>query len=177
LIPSGLLGSSGVTQDPGSPADVLLVPELLSDPAAADLASAVIDTWEGMFGLSVSEHDEYAPDESELTAIVHISGDIEWAVVLRLPVSLARVVAGAMFDCEGSDLGAEEVTDAVGEVANVIGGVVKGRVAGHTTLSLPSVTEGRELRVAVPGTTVAAEYIGRCEHAPFSISILIRPAK
>lgn len=152
----------------------MLVPELLTDATTADLATAVSETWEGMFGLTVSEHDVYVPDQAELTAIVHISGEVEWAVVLRLPTALARLVAGAMFDCDGAELGADEISDAVGEIANVVGGVVKGGVPGQTALSLPSVTEGRDLRVAVPGTMVATEYVARCEGAAFSISILVR---
>lgn len=151
------------------------MPETLTQPRLDDLTAGVTETWEGMFGLALDAIDAY-PDAigEELTAVVHIHGDVEWTVVVRLPRPLAHRIAGAMFDCDGADLGADEVSDAVGEIANVVAGFVKGRIEAQTSLSLPAVTEGRDLRVVVPGTDSAAELVAATDGHPFSVSILTR---
>jgi chemotaxis protein CheX len=53
----------------------------------------------------------------------------------------ARRTAGKMFDMPAESITMDELRDAVGEVANILGGNVKTLIAGKARLSLPSVAE------------------------------------
>ena len=94
------------------------------------------------------------PDESGWTrAEVTISGDWSGTVRVSCPPSAARHLAAAMLDLEaGTAADEDEVNDAMGELANVIGGNIKGCLGGGTlglptvTADAPSVTEPALLR-------------------------------
>ncbi|GIV00952.1 MAG: hypothetical protein KatS3mg014_2567 [Actinomycetota bacterium] len=62
--------------------------------------------------------------------------------------------------------------DAIGEVANVAGGNVKALIGTHCLLSLPTVTEGVDLRLSVPGMRVVAEVGFLSDGEPFRILVL-----
>ena len=79
------------------------------------------------------------PDGDRMVSWVSITG--EWTghlQVLTTPKS-ARDLAACMFQMEADDLSQEEIADAFGEIANMVGGGVKGMVGVHTALSLPQV--------------------------------------
>lgn len=90
-----------------------------------------------------------------VTACVHISGSWDGTVSVTLPWALAEEVAASMFDVGAAELSTDDVLDAVGELANIAGGNVKGMVDGPSELSLPVVAEGSGA-VAVPGSRVSA---------------------
>ena len=79
-----------------------------------------------------------------------------------------------MFGCEPDDLGDEEVLDALGEVANMVGGNVKGMIDADCKLSLPTVAEGSNFRVAVPGSGVQTVLVFDCAGRPFQVKLLVR---
>jgi chemotaxis protein CheX len=58
--------------------------------------------------------------------------------VLTSP-SAARDIAACMFQMESADISPDEIADAFGEIANMVGGGVKGMVGVQTALSLPQV--------------------------------------
>jgi len=75
-------------------------------------------------------NDELWSAEDAVTASVQISGDWEGVISARFSGELARYVAGAMFDIPLDAIGNQEVSDALGEVVNIIGGRVKASVPG-----------------------------------------------
>lgn len=70
-------------------------------------------------------------------ARVFISGGWEGAVALGCSEALARKVASVMFAKTPQDMTVEEIEDAVGELANIIGGNIKALLPGPSELSLP----------------------------------------
>ena len=62
------------------------------------------------------------------------------------------VTAGIMFGTEPEAASDDEVRDALGELANMIGGNVKALLPSPSQLSLPTVAEGKEFKLTVPGT-------------------------
>lgn len=84
------------------------------------------------------------------TACVQITGDWEGSVLLTVDDALALDVAATMFDLPADAIGAEETADALGELANIVGGSVKGLIDGSAQLSLPTVTLGAQARTVVP---------------------------
>ena len=143
----------------------------------ADLTEVVRSVWDSMLGLTLVPADtpyETDGDQRYLTGCVQIAGTWEGAVMIDLPEELARESAAAMFGCEPEDLSDEEVLDALGEIANMVGGNVKGMIDGECKLSLPTVAEGADFRIAVPGSGVHTVLVFDCAGKPFQVKLLVR---
>ncbi|MDA8295506.1 MAG: chemotaxis protein CheX [Actinomycetota bacterium] len=77
-----------------------------------------------------------------ITAAVSISGSCDGTVELACSEPLGRAIAAFMFGLPEADLDEAAVTDAVGELANIVGGNVKSLLPPPTSLSIPIVTTG-----------------------------------
>jgi chemotaxis protein CheX len=122
-----------------------------------DLAGLGDAIWTSILGEPALPALEPAPAGlRSVTACVHISGAWDGTLSVTLPWCLAEEVAASMFDVAADDLSTEDVLDAVGELANIAGGNVKGMVEGTSELSLPVVAEGTG-NVSVPGSRVSAK--------------------
>jgi chemotaxis protein CheX len=90
------------------------------------------------------------PDERTLVASVSIHGAWEGLVSARCALDLGRRAAALMF---GAPLGLaahDQVRDAQGELANMVGGQVAGLLPEPCTLSIPTVVDGVGYAVGVP---------------------------
>lgn len=94
--------------------------------------------------------DASSADDALVTGCVTVSGGWEGAVAVGCSSALARRLTGAMFETEPDVASTDEVADAIGELANMIGGNIKGLMPGPSTLSLPAVTV-RESGLVIPG--------------------------
>lgn len=132
--------------------------------------------WESMLGIELYPTDEEpAPVVGPfLTGCVLINGAFEGGVTLQFPKDTARHLAGLMFGMETDDVTDEEITDAIGELANMVGGNLKSLVAQPSKISLPSVTEGTDYRVTIPGTRVAHRCLFNCEGMTVVVSLHAR---
>jgi chemotaxis protein CheX len=119
-----------------------------------DLHRIAAEIWAAILGLELKPNpalDAYTPDQRVVTGCVHITGDWEGAVTVQLSESLARQASALMFALEPDEVEEDEVSDTVGELANMTGGNVKSLLGGSCQLSLPSVTTGRDYHVSIPG--------------------------
>ncbi|MBI1314644.1 hypothetical protein GC176_25405 [bacterium] len=104
----------------------------------AEIASSLFNTMLGLpFALDVSSG--CFSSEEQLEANIRILGCWNAELRVRAPQELARRIACAMFDLNADDLTEADVRDALGEVANVIGGSVKGILNSDCDLTLPAV--------------------------------------
>ena len=104
------------------------------------LSSVVVNVCNGMLGLSVAPAVGPAQfDEQALVAAVRITGEWNSLVQIEGSANLARTVGAAMFAQAEDSLTEDEVFDAFGEIANMVGGNVKGIVEKESTLSIPCV--------------------------------------
>ncbi|GIU89043.1 MAG: hypothetical protein KatS3mg010_0142 [Acidimicrobiia bacterium] len=144
------------------------------DVTTADLAEVVDSVMTTMLGLDLDgPTDSDGARRTTISASVQIVGAVECAVVVGCNDEFGSRVASAMFSVEPSSLSPDEVSDALGELANMIGGNVKALV-GESTLSLPTVVRGDELQLAVPG---ASTRLGLCYGtggSHFSVSVFER---
>lgn len=107
---------------------------------AATLGEVFVNVCHGMLGLDVSPSLQPADlDNNALVAVVRITG--EWNSMVQIEGSndLARTVGAAMFAQDQDMLSEEEIFDAMGEIANMVGGNVKGIVEKQSALSIPCV--------------------------------------
>lgn len=86
-----------------------------------------------------------------MTGSVSISGTWNGAVLVELPPSAELALTAAMFQMGHDEIGPEEISDAVGELANMVGGVVKSLMPEPSRLSLPTVVSGDGLVLKVAG--------------------------
>ncbi|MER7004414.1 chemotaxis protein CheX [Dactylosporangium sp. NPDC000555] len=86
-----------------------------------------------------------APDPKAITASVSITGAWEGHVRVLVPPIAAGDITAIMLAMGAGEISDRDVTDAMGELVNVVGGNVKNRGAQPAKLSLPVVATGRML--------------------------------
>lgn len=148
----------------------------LVDDDLAGLAGAI---WTSILGHDAdpsSVTTDELHEQRTVTACVHISGGWHGSVSIVLPSGLAEQVAATMFDVAAVELTAAEVLDAVGELANIAGGNVKGLIEAECELSLPVVAEGTSYTLAMPGSVVTSSVVLSHEGIPFALQIHERAA-
>ena len=128
--------------------------------SASDLTEITIDVWSSFLG-ERPEPGIHVPDFTgvRVTGCVHISGTWQGSVLLSGGVCLAEQAAAGMFGVTVEALSDAEVSDAFGELTNMVGGNVKGLLDGQNVLSIPVVTRGADFSVRVPGEVVMAHAV------------------
>ena len=106
-----------------------------------DLEPWVADSWSGL----------------TLSGVVGISGAWQGTVALECPMPHAVAAAEAMFAADPGTLTPEEVADALGELTNMVGGNIKSLLPAPSALSTPSVAEGRDVQLFVPGAELVEQ--------------------
>ncbi len=118
---------------------------------AEALLAGMTEVFETMMFMSVEECNEmYDAIEGEaLLSSITFKGAIEGCLGVSCNVNCARTIARNMLGSEArEEIGPEEVADAMGEVANMVMGSVKGRLidaVGDVQVSIPTVVTGKEL--------------------------------
>ncbi len=131
--------------------------------------------WKNVLMLDIQKLDQVpAPNGSEpyMTGMISITGSWKGVVAVDLPATLARRAAAAMFGTEPDETPHDEVKDALGEVANMVGGNLKSMLSPPCAMSLPSVIEGREYEVSVPGSEKVTEVGFKCQDLEFRVVVL-----
>ena len=136
------------------------------------LAQVASDVCETMLGMSLSPAIHSAGENQRMVASVQISGDTVSNLEIETVHEVACRIACRMFSMEATELDESDFGDALGEVANMIGGNVKGILCGEFDLSLPTI-EFRE----VPGVSRADAVTvwASCEGFPFTVRLAPMP--
>lgn len=93
-----------------------------------------------------------------LTSIIGISGEASGAVALSFPKATALQLAGKFLTCDIKEVNGE-VTDAISELANMVGGSAKAKfeLDPPPELSLPTVVAGHDYKTRFPTKSVWVE--------------------
>lgn len=102
-----------------------------------------------MIGLDLADAVMAENPDPGVTSQIEIHGDEQATLRIDCSMDLARQAAARLFDMPPEELELELVLDAMGEMANVIGGQVKGRWSGAVKLSLPVTKEIGEVDSAM----------------------------
>ena len=114
------------------------------------------------------------PEGRFLTGCVQITGEWEGAIVVSCAHSLAVSTTAFMFDMEVDEVTREELQDAIGELANMIGGNIKGLMPGPSRLSLPTVVDGTDYSTKIPGSEKMVESLLLSSGEPLVVTVLRR---
>jgi chemotaxis protein CheX len=114
------------------------------------------------------------PGSRTFTGCVQITGAWEGAVTVHCSEQLAKMLTAAMFMVDPQDTSLEEVTDALGELANMVGGNVKALLPEPCRISLPAVADGLDYRLSVPGARPMTAVTWTCLGEPLMVRLLER---
>lgn len=139
-------------------------------PSADDLEVITREVWTSFLdgdptGL-VAGGTEMTADK--ITGCVHLSGAYTGSIMLQCSPPAARDAAAALFSIAPDDVTQTELVDAIGEIANMVGGNVKSMLPGPSMLSLPSVVQGQ---LSVPGAQVVREVLLAWRAQPLIVSL------
>lgn len=119
-------------------------------PELSDVRSVVEEVWSSYVGavepLVPRPVPPGTPFDSEhvWSAAVSVAGGWHGVVTVEMTEQVARALSSSMLDLAPGEEPAEaDIADAVGEIANMVGGNIKSLVPGPSTLSLPAVAAGR----------------------------------
>lgn len=140
----------------------------LSQDLLVQVVNDVMETFVGVLGEPLAPHSN---DQLPVGASVQVSGAWTGSVLVSCSEAFAGYAAASMFESTVDDLGPEDISDALGEIANMIGGSVKSLMPEPSQLSLPLVTFG-STRQVVPGGTLVQEMHRLCGTEPFHVSVI-----
>jgi chemotaxis protein CheX len=112
---------------------------------------------------------EVAEPTAGVSASVSLTGAWHGHVVVTCSAEAARQAAAAFLAMEPAEVGDEDITDVMGELANIVGGNVKSMLPPATGVSLPHVVIGAANRF--PTTRQICELSGTWLDEPFLISM------
>lgn len=109
------------------------------------------EVFETMVFMAMEESgDETSLGQTTLLGSITFKGDLEGCLGVCCDELCARTIAANMLGMATADeLSENDVSDAIGEIANMVMGSVKARIqneVGNIEVSIPSVVQGRELR-------------------------------
>ena len=133
------------------------------------------EVWESFLSMSLMPHplgsDAPALTGVTMTGCVHVSGEWTGSVFLQCDLAVAEAAAEAMFAADPGSLSPEEVSDALGELTNMVGGNVKSLLPAPSKLSVPSIAQGESYSVRVPGAVLLDRVVLVCAPGPLHISV------
>jgi chemotaxis protein CheX len=140
------------------------------------LRVAVESVWNDTLGLIVDvAPPTFGPRPSgNLMGWVQIVGGFEGAVIVQTTDAFMRQAAGIMFGREATAITREDMLDALGELANMVGGMLKAQLPGPSFLSLPTVADGDGSSLSFPHAGVLGRVELTCVGDPVNVSLIAR---
>ncbi|MEV8507318.1 chemotaxis protein CheX [Actinoplanes sp. NPDC051475] len=139
-----------------------------------DLAEMVEQVWvsyvdpEGVSPLVLTGD---AKQPTEVHSTVSITGSWHGHLVYACSLKAARRAAAAFLAMESDEVGQEDTSDVLGELANIIGGNVKAMLPAGCFLSLPTVVMAPDTASYYPAAEQISGLYGVWDGEPVSISM------
>lgn len=114
------------------------------------------------------------PHNADISGVIGLSGDIRGAVVMAYPKATALSVVSAFLGENVTELN-ETVSDAIGELTNIITGYAKRDLSDlNLSISLPSVIRGQNHLVDMPkdAPVVCIPFTGECGDFIIEVSMV-----
>lgn len=130
--------------------------------------------WDTLFDprLALAPGPDAAIDHA-VSGVVHVTGSWNGAIMLQLPSELATSLTAAMFQAPSSPT-RDEITDAVGELTNMLAGNIKALLPVPSVISLPAVAFGSDYDLSVVGSTTLSRRVYACGGHAVAVTVLER---
>ena len=113
-----------------------------------------------------------AEGAGDVSAAVSVTGAWRGHVVVECSTAASRSVAAALMGIEAAEVTDADVVDALGELANIIGGNVKSLLPAPSALSLPHVVIASQAQSLWPAVSELCRLSTTWLDEPVSISVL-----
>ncbi|MEV4707771.1 chemotaxis protein CheX [Actinoplanes sp. NPDC049316] len=139
-----------------------------------DLAEMVEQVWvsyldpEGVSPLVLTGDDKQT---TEVHSTVSITGTWHGHLVYACSLTAAKKSAAAFLAMEMDEVGQEDISDVLGELANIVGGNVKAMLPAGCFLSLPTVVLAPDTASYYPAAERISGLYGSWDGEPVSISM------
>lgn len=90
------------------------------------------------------KHSVETSGGTSISSAVFFAGAWQGAMTVECSQEMARMLSSRMAGLPEGQLAKDDVVDSIGELANMLGGNMKCLLPAGTTLSMPSVVEGRD---------------------------------
>lgn len=142
---------------------------------------ATADTFSTMMGVQVQigKPELLSADNNrkDVSGVIGLSGSLKGAVVVGFPEADALKISSLLVGEEYHELNAD-VSDAVGELANIIVGYAKKYFKeSDLEISLPSVIRGKNHMVTMPQKVKVVRVPMKCEQGEFFLEIGLKSAE
>lgn len=146
-------------------------------------AQSTLNVFKVMVGIDV-EVDEPtldempAPEGVHATSVIGLQSTTNWNMTVSFPVEAGKKIAARLFQIPpGETLSDDETIDAMGELANMIGGGAKASLSESReediSLGLPTVVVGQEYSVKHPQGSTVVNLPFRSEFCDFCLKIIV----
>jgi chemotaxis protein CheX len=145
-----------------------------SVPTVDDLAEMVEQVWVSYLdpeGIDPLIRQEQPVDSDEVHSSVSITGSWHGHIVYGSSIAAARRAAAAFLAMEIGEVGQEDVSDVLGELANIVGGNVKAMLPPGCFLSLPQVVLAPTSATVYPSAVRVSGLFGTWLGEPVSITV------
>jgi chemotaxis protein CheX len=138
-----------------------------------EVAQIVESVFGTMLSLDVSPSGApWFPSGNRLTSAVHLTGDWNGAVLLECNKTQACRFAERFLGTDPCDAVDDVVRDVLGELANMIGGNMKGVLDARVHLSMPSVVDGSDYSLRFCGAAKWERLAFQCSGDFFWVTIV-----
>ena len=123
--------------------------------SSVDIDQLICEVWAPSVDLELYPVDHETGVRAH-AAVLEASGAWEGRIVVRATESFARAVAANMFGMPRHEVEREDADDAIGELANVVGGNLKSLLAdGEVDLAVPQLGTDSDEGTGVTSTVIA----------------------
>jgi CheY-specific phosphatase CheX len=145
---------------------------------ASEIEQIVQMIFETMLDMVISrvEFDE-DPESHRLLGTIQITGEVPFSVVLSISDGVARDGTAHMLQMPCELVSEEDERDVVAELVNMVGGNLKSMIQGSSHLSLPTVVEGRNLGLQVPGAELVDDVVFQCDSGSLRVRLFTQIKK
>jgi chemotaxis protein CheX len=108
----------------------------------------------------------------EVSAAVAVTGAWQGHIVVSCSMAAAREISALLLEIPLPEVSESDVADALGELANIIGGNVKGLLPRPCALSLPYLVVAASEHVRWPSATVESRLLADWHDEPIVVTVL-----
>ncbi len=134
-----------------------------------ELDRIVSDVLDVMFS-AASTPSGATPVADSITSVVSFVGEWNGAVLVRCGTGTAEKLALRLFKLD--EVSPDDVADAMGELANMIGGNLKSILPPGVILSVPNAALGNDLAVRICGGGESKSTIYSCDAGNFEVTLV-----
>ncbi|WP_168582430.1 chemotaxis protein CheX [Gephyromycinifex aptenodytis] len=139
-----------------------------------DVAQIVNEVWSSMLGLPVEALALETPptiDGGAVAGSVGVSGATECLICVEMSADAARLFGATMFGLDEADASNDDISDAIGELTNMVGGNIKSLLPEPSSLSLPVVAQGTSPTLKVPSAKKMLDATYMCGEYPLIVTV------